>query len=214
MDIKAEFIPTNTLQNAHFNSFIFRGFQENPVILFCGRVVKEKGIEELIYAISSLKKAGKIYSLHIVGPISKSYKIYLEHIIEKEGLNKVVYFKGFVKFGNELLSVYRSSDIYVLPSYHEGFPHSIWEAASTSTPIITTKVGGIPGLVSDNEVFFTEVKSAESLKKAIEFVYCNPKITNLKALGAYNLAKSHSIESCINILIQKIQNQISISHEI
>lgn len=210
MNVNAEFIPTNTIQNSHFNSFIFRGFQYYPVILFCGRVVREKGIEELIYAISALKKAGKVFRLHIVGAITKSYKIYLDNIIEKENLYKEVSYKGFVKFGDELLSLYRSSDIYVLPSYHEGFPHSIWEAASTSTPIITTKVGGIPGLVSEKEVFFTEVKSVENLKKSIEFVIGNPQIANLRTLGAYNLAKCYSIENCVKILLDKINNQIII----
>lgn len=205
MRINAEFIPTNTVQNSHFNSFEFRGFQDKPIILFCGRVVKEKGIEELVYAISELKKVGKFFKLYIVGSISNSYKLYLDNVIEKENLSNVVSYFGFVKFGDDLFKLYKLADIFVLPSYHEGFPHSIWEACSTSTPIITTKVGGIPGLVSDDDVFFTDVRSVISLRKSIEWVVENHEIAHQKAYNAFKIGKGYSIENCVSILIKKIE---------
>jgi glycosyltransferase involved in cell wall biosynthesis len=204
MNINAEFVPTNTLKNSHFNEFAFRGFHKTPILLFCGRVVKDKGIEELILAIGNLKRSGKLFKLHIVGSITKSYKLYLDNLIDQEGIKEEIVFEGFKRFGEELLSYFKLADIYVLPSYHEGFPHSIWEASSTSTPIITTKVGGIPGLVSEKEVFFTEVKSVDGLKKSIEYLIDNPNLAENRAMAAFNLAKGFTIESCVKILKQKL----------
>ena len=204
MRINSEFVPTNTLQNSHFNEFAFRGFQNMPVLLFCGRVVKDKGIEELILAIGKLKRAGKRVKLHIVGSISNSYKNYIDNLIEQEGILEEVVFEGFKKFGDELLSFYKLADIYILPSYHEGFPHSIWEASSTSTPIITTKVGGIPGLVSEKEVFFTEAKSVNSLVDSIGRLIADPDNAKKVSHAAFNLAQNYSIENCVQILKCKI----------
>jgi glycosyltransferase involved in cell wall biosynthesis len=204
MQIDAEFVPTNTLQNSHFKEFAFRGFQNIPDLLFCGRVVKDKGIEELILAIGKLKRAGKIFKLHIVGSITNSYKQYLVNLITQEGIKEYVFFEGFKKFGDELLSFFRLADIYILPSYHEGFPHSIWEASSTSTPIITTKVGGIPGLVSEKEVIFTEAKSVNSLVNSIERLIADPDNAKKVSQAAFNLAQNYSIENCVQILKCKI----------
>jgi glycosyltransferase involved in cell wall biosynthesis len=204
LNVKSEFVPTNTLRNHHFTEFAFRGFQPKPVLLFCGRVVKDKGIEELILAMGKLKKSGTLLKLHIVGSITESYKKYLEKLIIEEGIEGEVFFEGFKKFGEELLSFFRMADLYVLPSYHEGFPHTIWEASSTSTPIITTKVGGIPGLVSEKEVFFTLSKSVDQLSNSIEKVINNPVASEKTAHAAFNLARQFTIENCVRILKDKI----------
>ena len=206
MHINAEFVPTNTLQNSHFIEFAFRGFQKIPVLLFCGRVVKDKGIEELILAIGDLKRSGKLFKLYIVGSIGQNYKQYLDILIDKEGIRGNVFFEGFKKFGDELLWYYKMADIFVLPSYHEGFPHSIWEASSTSTPIITTKVGGIPGLVSEKEVFFTDVKSVKSLVDSIEKLVDDPEKARRLSCSAFKLAQAFSIENCVQILKYKINS--------
>ena len=209
LKVDAEFVPTNTLKNAHFNHFIFRGFRNIPVLLFCGRVVKDKGIEELIKAVGVLKIAGIVCQLIVIGSIVPDYRSSLENLIKSKNVSSNVIFKGFVEFGDDLLSLYRFSDIYILPSYHEGFPHSIWEASCSSTPIITTRVGGIPGLVTDNEVFFTEVKSVKSLAKSIQYILSNPELAKSKALSAYCLAKKYSIENCIQIFKSRIQHHLS-----
>jgi glycosyltransferase involved in cell wall biosynthesis len=204
LNVKSEFVPTNTLRNHHFTEFSFRGFQTKPVLLFCGRVVKDKGIEELILSMGKLKKSGTTLKLHIVGSITDSYKKYLEKIIFQEGIEDEVIFEGFKKFGEELLSFFRLADLYILPSYHEGFPHTIWEASSTSTPIITTNVGGIPGLVSNNEVFFTVSKSVDELVNTIEKVLNDSLLAEKIALTAFNHAKQFTLENCVRILKEKI----------
>lgn len=205
--IEAQFVPTNTLQNSDFDNFCFRGFKPEPVLLFCGRVVKEKGIEELILAIAQLKKAGKVFRLQIVGSITDSYKGYLNNLIIKEGIHEKVSFEGFKKFGPELFSYYLSSDFFVLPSYHEGFPHAIWEASASCTPILTTRVGGIPGLVSNREVCFIETRSVESIVQSIEFLLKNPDVAAKMVKCALEKGKQFSIQNCVNILKKNLEDE-------
>jgi len=205
--IEAQFVPTNTLQNSDFDNFCFRGFKQEPVLLFCGRVVKEKGIEEVILAIAQLKNAGKVFKLKIVGSITDSYREYLNNLIIKEGIHEKVSFEGFKKFGPELFSYYLSSDFFVLPSYHEGFPHSIWEASAKCIPILTTCVGGIPGLVSNEEVCFIETRSAESIVQSIEFLLENPDIAEKMVKSAFEKGKQFSIQNCVIILKKKLEEK-------
>lgn len=204
MGIKANFIPTNTIRLSYFEKFKFRGFRKEPILLFCGRVVKEKGIEELILSVEQLKKEGRFIYLKIVGSVKESYKKYLNCLILQLGIENQVSFEGFIKFGNELLSLYRSSDIYILPSYHEGFPHSIWEASLTCTPIIVTKVGGIPGLVNDEMVYFIESKSVSSIVGAINHLLSDEIYSESLAQNIYRQCQKYTIEKCIEILKQTI----------
>ena len=48
----------------------------------------------------------------------------------------------------------KNSSILVLPSYHEGFSHIIWEAAVMKVPVIVTDVGGIKSLITGNDAYF------------------------------------------------------------
>jgi glycosyltransferase involved in cell wall biosynthesis len=166
--------------------------------------VKEKGIEELILSVEQLKKEGRFIYLKIVGSVKESYKKYLICLILQLGIENQVSFEGFIKFGNELLSLYRSSDIYILPSYHEGFPHSIWEASLTCTPIIVTKVGGIPGLVNDEMVYFIESKSVSSIVGAINHLLSDEIYSESLAQNIYRQCQKYTIEKCIEILKQTI----------
>jgi glycosyltransferase involved in cell wall biosynthesis len=213
MNIFSDFVPTNTLQNSHFNEFSFRGFRKEPVLLFCGRVVKEKGVEELILAIGRLKRAGRVFKLHIVGSVTNEYKKHLDVLIKEEDISEVTVFEGFKKFGDELLSFFKMADIYVLPSHHEGFPHSIWEACSTSTPILTTRVGGIPGLVSEKEVFFSDVKSVNSLVNSIERIISDADNAKEISHAAFNLARNYTVENCVKILKDEI-NRGKVRHSL
>lgn len=206
LDIKSEFVPTNTISGLDFLPFQFKGFRQIPELLFCGRVVQDKGIEELIKAVGDLKEQNFICVLKIVGNVSDTYKKKLDEQINRLKIDEYVSFEGFINFGERLLEYFRQADMYILPSWHEGFPHSIWEASCSCTPIITTNVGGIPGLVSEEEVMFIKPKSYTEISKAVITMLANPGNSKELVRNAYMLAQEYTIENCAAILKSKLIN--------
>ncbi|HHX69330.1 MAG TPA: glycosyltransferase family 4 protein, partial [Gallicola sp.] len=74
----------------------------------------------------------------------------------------------------EIAEYYTKSDVYILPTYHEGFPRTLYEAMIFGTPIITTFVGGIPGIMKDGyNCKRIEPKSVVSIVAGLEFAICN-----------------------------------------
>lgn len=199
LGVQAGFIPTNTISKSDFRPLVIRPIEKPAKLLFCGRVVKEKGIEELIDAIRELIDRGLHVSLEVIGSITENYKFILSDKIAKLNLGSQIRFHGFIPFGDDLLQFYSDSDIYVLPSWHEGFPHSIWEAAATCTPVIITPVGGIPGIIGSDHVLFCKVRDTEALVNSVINCLTNLAATNGRIKNLYHLAIDYTIENCAEI---------------
>lgn len=117
------------------------------IMLLC-RIEKEKGIRELLNAIATLqKKTQHSFHLNIAG--DGGYLAAAKLMVDNLGINSYVTFIGAVNDRVEKRKLFESADIYVLPTYHEGFPRTLYEAMIYGTPIITTMVGGIPALLKD-----------------------------------------------------------------
>jgi glycosyltransferase involved in cell wall biosynthesis len=196
LGVQAGFMPTNTVRDSDFRPLFVRKIEKPVKILFCGRVVKEKGIEEIINAIKELNYNGIQASLEVVGGISDNYKIKLTDKITKLNLGSQIRFHGFIPFGDDLLQFYCDSDIYVLPSWHEGFPHSVWEAAATCTPVITTPVGGITGILGSDQVIFCKVKDSDGLANSILNCMTNLAATKSRINNLYHVALLFTAEKC------------------
>jgi glycosyltransferase involved in cell wall biosynthesis len=196
LKIESHFAPTNTIRQDDFVPLQFRHFRSKPEILFCGRVVRDKGIEELIAAVGLLKNEGLECVLRVVGKADPAYQCQLQGIASTYSVRQQVYFEGFIPFGELLLQYYRNADLYVLPSWHEGFPHSIWEAAASCTPILATPVGGIPGNVSEDEIHFIQPKNPEEIAKKIKYLLESPEKAYNKIEAAYKRALNYTVEEC------------------
>jgi glycosyltransferase involved in cell wall biosynthesis len=76
-----------------------------------------------------------------------------------------------------LAKIYRDSDIFVLPSISEGFPRVLTEAMSMKLPVVTTKAGGIPYVLSNGEhAVLTEIRDPKSLVESIEKLVQNDEL--------------------------------------
>lgn len=197
---EAHFIPTNSIAHSHFSNSQ-RNYSEPELrILFVGRVHQDKGIRELFHAFNALDNPdGQTYILDVVGPCSEELKAELLSLLDQDKAARVSFY-GFVPFGIELLEYYRKAHFYVLPSYHEGFPHSIWEAGCSNTPVITTPVGGIPGIVNEDQVFFVEKGSSSDIVSAIVQLQSNATIRNGMTASLYELAKDFTVEEAVSDL--------------
>lgn len=119
-------------------------------ITFLARLELSKGLIELIDAVKILLSDQEVPSfvLNIYGD-GKPFD-YIKSYIKDNNLEDIVYLKGAVVGKDCKLNVYRAADIFVFPTYYpEGFPRVLYEAMISGTPILTTMVAGIPGLMSD-----------------------------------------------------------------
>lgn len=118
-------------------------------VSFLARLDLDKGLLELLEATRILSDQAEIPDFHLniygFGPIADL----LQQKINDLGLADRVTMHGRVNSKDNVLATLRKADIYILPTYHEGFPRTLYEAMMSGAPIITTLVGGIPGLMKD-----------------------------------------------------------------
>ncbi len=135
-----------------------------PVIGFVGRLGREKGCNELFTAFRSLKEQFPELKLIFVGPIEK------EETIEPELLTYFRECDDIIKTGRVTnVEKYTSAmDVFVLPSYREGFGMSVIEASAMEVPVIVTKYPG-PSSATEEGVtgISVEVKDVDALTLAI-----------------------------------------------
>ena len=142
-------------------------------ILFPARIIKEKGVLELVQACKELWDSGYKFTLFIAGEIDKKNNSCLDNndLISLHE-NRNIEFLGKCE---NILEVYKSIDIVILPSWREGLSKSILEAASMSLPIITSDVPGCNDIIKDKySGLLVKPRSSRELKKAIKIFLENP----------------------------------------
>ena len=118
--------------------------QEGPVrFLFVGRVMHEKGVDELFAAAKRMKQEyGDGVEFHIVGSFEEGYKPLMDEL-EKAG---VVKYHGYQ---SDMKRFYAMASCVALPSYHEGMSNVLLEAAASGRPLITSDISGCREAVED-----------------------------------------------------------------
>ena len=139
--------------------------ETNKRVLFLGWVIPAKGIEELVNVWTQLDLED--WTLQIVGPGDNIYK---QHLIEKYNPRNL-YFIG--ELGHQqAMELMSQCDIFVLPSYTEGFPNVILEAMALGKAIVATRVGAISDMLAGECGILVEPKNVEDLRLALlQLVY-------------------------------------------
>lgn len=136
-------------------------------ILFLGRIDPDKGLHELLEAFEHLI-VHKNYNLKLEIVGDGSILADLRNKVKELNLDNHITFYGAIMEHQEIKRKYLNSDIYILPTYHEGFARTLCEAMIFGTPIITTFVGGIPGIMKENwNALKIEPKSSSSITKIL-----------------------------------------------
>ena len=145
--------------------------QEGPVrFLFVGRVMHEKGVDELFAAAKRMKQEyGDDVEFHIVGSFEEGYKPLMDEL-EKAG---VVKYHGHQ---SDMKRFYGMANCVVLPSYHEGMSNVLLEAAASGRPLITSDISGCREAVEDGvSGYLCPAKDADALYEAMRRVMELPK---------------------------------------
>jgi colanic acid/amylovoran biosynthesis glycosyltransferase len=123
-----------------------RPTRDEPEILCVGRLVHRKGQSLLIEACAALLARGIAVRVTLVGDGPKRGE--LEALAGALGVRERVTFTGSVGH-DDILPMFRSADVFCLPSFSEGVPVVLMEAMAQSVPVVTTQIMGIPELVQD-----------------------------------------------------------------
>ena len=169
----------NGLNLAEFRRANFSS--DPPLIVGIGRLIAKKGFANLIRACAVLVERGRSFRCEIFGegPLGNQ----LHGQIEELGLTELVQLPG-AKPQHELRERLAGSGVFVLPSVPEAeggmdnLPTVIMEAMATGLPVVSTRIGGIPEMVIENETgFLVQPEDAVALAGAIE------KVTSDRSLG-------------------------------
>jgi glycosyltransferase involved in cell wall biosynthesis len=134
-------------------------------LVYVGRLVRTKGLFEIVEALTELRRAGRAFKLSIAG--EGPDKTELLAASQRFGLQDCVQFLGGV-FGAEKYRLWLDSDVFVFPSYTEGLPYSLLEAMAAACVPITTPVAAIPDVMRNGEHgLFVPPKDARALAMAI-----------------------------------------------
>ena len=157
---------TKTLDEKELIRDKFKIDKKDFVITFVGRIVKDKGINELIEAFVNLSKKYNNLKLLLVGDYEEHLNpIKNENKILIDSLDSII----TVGFQNDIRDFLSITDLFVLPSYREGLPNSLIEAGSFGIPLLATNINGCNEIIDDGITgILVEKKSAKKLEEAID----------------------------------------------
>ena len=140
-----------------------------PQLTFVGRLVYAKGAQDLIRAFPAPN-----FQLNIVG--DGPYRSYLERLVKNLDLESRVRFWGELAIV-DIKKVFGETTVFVNPSYSEGLPRSVLEAAASGLPIVASDVGGTREILIDEDhgLLFPAGK-VDQLQKKIEMLLANESL--------------------------------------
>lgn len=129
-------------------------------LLYIGRLIYAKGIQDLLQALANVRKGGQNLHLTIVG--SGPYSQILQALAQQLRINDVVTFTG-EQTREQIAQLIPRHDVFINPSYSEGLPTSVLEAAASGIAVIATDVGGTKEIVPSDRygLLYTAGKVAE-----------------------------------------------------
>lgn len=138
--------------------------KEDFVIGYSGRLVRDKGIIDLVRAFDLLQDASKC-KLLLVGMFEERDML-PEDVKNRIMKDERIIYTGFINGGMEYY--YSLMDVYVLASYREGFPTGVLEAQAMERPVITTRVTGCCDSIVDGVTGLFADNNPEDLKEKID----------------------------------------------
>ena len=171
----------------------FRLEEKDFIIVYSGRLTKEKGILQLIQAIKQLQDIPNL-KLLIIGASSYGNDKYPTQFIEQlnresEPIKDQVIYTGFIDY-QQVPAYLKMADIAVVPSiWEEPFGLTVIEAMAAGLPLITTRSGGIPEICDGVATIIERNHIVENLASAILDLYNHPEKCQQMSLASLESSK-------------------------
>ena len=173
--------------------------------LFIGRIIKEKGVIELLEAAKKLKFQNFKFKLHLIGELNPNNPNSLkENTFYKFIDNEYIFFS---KSEFDIRKYIIKNHCIILPSYREGMPKSLLESSSMGRPILGSNTTGINELIIDNfNGLLFEPRNIESLFLTMKkFILLNKADKHKMSLNARSIVeKYYSVENVVDKYVKLI----------
>jgi glycosyltransferase involved in cell wall biosynthesis len=175
-------------------------------ILYVGRLDRYKGIDVLLRAISELKENGQTdISCLIIGK-DVGYKNKIELLVRELNIMDSVTIRSELA-QKDLVDIYSSAFVTVLPSSSEGFPLSLVESIASGTPFVATPVGGIPELVDTSKAgLLFSIGNFKELADKISLLHQNDQLWKEMSWNGRKAARNYSWNSVTKKYLQLYTN--------
>lgn len=177
---------SNGINTSHFNTSHFSKVEndllkeklciqkEDFVFIFVGRIVSDKGINELVKAFVRLSEEKKTCKLLLVGPLEEDLNPLQPETLTQINSNSKIISMGYQ---NDVRPYFAIADCLVFPSYREGFPNVVMQAGAMNLPSIVSNINGCNEIISDQQNgIIIPVKSETALHDAMKSVVFNPDL--------------------------------------
>ena len=153
------------------------GIKNNEfVFLYVGRLVRDKGINELVYAFKKILFNNKKFKLLLVGNFEEDLDPLKKEVIDEINLNPNIVYGGYQ---NDIRPYLAISNCFVFPTYREGFPNVILQAGAMNIPCIVSNINGCNEIIKDsiNGILIAK-KNIQELIEAMLRISSNHNLRN------------------------------------
>jgi glycosyltransferase involved in cell wall biosynthesis len=182
-----------------------RSSNDHPFTIgFVGRLVREKGVNELAIAFAKFKALHPCSRIVFVGDrLQSDYDSSVHGSLTRisDLFPGSVHLKGMLLDKESLVSCLRSFDVFCLPSYREGLPTSLIEAMSCGVMCIATNVRGCRELISNKQNgLIVSPRSSNEIVSALCYVVTNPQLSRAMASEARSsVTTSYSLQDVVGL---------------
>ena len=154
-----------------FNLSSFDKREENKIITTASADIPLKGLKYLVKALPKILRSFPKTTLNVIGKPPSNSEV--SKLIEELKLSDVITFRSGIS-EKEIVDLYHSSELAVIPSLYEGFGFGAGEAMACGIPLISTHSGGLEEVVGDAALKILP-SSAEEIEKAVIKLFNNPE---------------------------------------
>ncbi len=159
-------------------------------LLYVGRLLVYKGIEDLINALYLVKQSGRSFTLDIVGKGLDDYESRLKVLVQSQKLDNYVRFQGWKDDQQSVGQWMKASGLLIVPSHKEAYGLVALEGMATGVPLITSKAGGLAELANSSCALSFDTGNIGQLVQVINKALDNPALMYSLASNAKQHAAS------------------------
>jgi len=181
--------------------------KKNFNILFIGRLEKRKNLVNLIKAFNLFKKTYNLqsttYNLVLAGKRGFGFEE-IKKAIKESPYKKDIILKNYIS-EEEKSELYKNADLFVFPSFYEGFGLPILEAMSYRVPVICSNNSSLPE-VSGGSVLLVDPNNIKEISEAMNKVFSNDDLKNKMIKKGFENIKKFSWEKCARETIREVES--------